>query len=113
KQSYKKAVYWYKRGNERKGKEVLYKLGAVYEFGQGHNIDYVESLYWYKKSLDQNHINASEAIKRVKKKMYYSKNKDNIDEMKESIISTRISRKREQGIVKYLKILDKKTCEQV
>src|SRR5699024_11865717 len=59
----------------------------------------------------QNHINASEAIKRVKTKMYYSKNEDTRDEMKDSIISTGISRKRDQGIVQYLKSLYSNACQ--
>jgi TPR repeat protein len=115
KQDYQKAVYWYKYGNERKGKEILYKLGAVYEFGLDFKINYEEALYWYQQSNEQNHPKASEAIDRVRRKKTLNKSELKINNEYNSTQKyttiTRNTRKRNQGIVQYLKGLYKDTCQ--
>jgi hypothetical protein len=113
KQDYQKAVYWYKYGNERKGKDVLYKLGAVYEFGLGFRINYDEALYWYQQSNEQNHPKSTEAIDRIRRKETLNKSefKINNNSLQEYTTLIRNTRKRNRGIVQYLKGLYKDTCQ--
>ena len=60
---HKKAVYWYKKSAEQGYTMAQYKLGYIYDYGQGVSKDLEKAVYWYKKAAENGD---SAAIYRLK-----------------------------------------------
>lgn len=52
-QSYKEAIYWYKKASQEGNFTAMGNIGFMYYNGQGVKQDYEEAMYWYKKSYKE------------------------------------------------------------
>jgi len=61
-QDYKTAFLCFQEAAASKDAEAQYRLGMLYEKGQGVRQDYDKAAYWYKKAVKQDHVLAQNAL---------------------------------------------------
>lgn len=61
-QDYKTAFLCFQEAAAKKDAESQYRLGMLYEKGQGVRQDYDKAAYWYKKAVKQDHVLAQNAL---------------------------------------------------
>ncbi len=61
----KEAVKWYRLGAENGYENAQYKLGYIYEKGQGVEKDYGEAVKWYSRAAERGYVDAQFAVAQV------------------------------------------------
>lgn len=62
---YTSAVQWFKKAANLGDALAMYCMGYCYEKGEGVDQNYLESMFWYKKSVDNGRAESEEAYQRV------------------------------------------------
>ncbi|WP_341478093.1 hypothetical protein [Clostridium sporogenes] len=57
-QSYKEAIYWYKKAAEKGNSTSMSNIGSMYYKGKGVEQDYKKAMYWYKKASQEGNFTA-------------------------------------------------------
>jgi TPR repeat protein len=87
-----KAVELYRMVAEKGDEDAQFRLGCIYEGGQGVPKDLSAAAEWFRKAADQGHIEAGAGLREVMQEMdreLNSRNEDAVDEGEEEIQSYR------------------------
>jgi TPR repeat protein len=57
------AAFWYRRSAEQGNAEAQYRLGVLYERGDGVAKDVAQAAAWYRRAADQGNTEADERLR--------------------------------------------------
>ena len=60
--NYTEAMKWYKKAAEKENAYAMFRIGYLYDYGQGEKKDYTTAMEWYKKAADKNMVLAKHFI---------------------------------------------------
>jgi TPR repeat protein len=60
--NYTEAMKWYKKAAEKENAYALFRIGYLYDYGQGEKKDYTTAMEWYKKAAEKNMVLANHFI---------------------------------------------------